>query len=702
MDYEGHSKLDYWRNRMQENNLLWQTEVTRMKRRDELYLGKRHIVPVGRRDVPMGGRKRRAPHLRNIIAENIESVVNVNIPAIKVTAMREEDEELAQSIEDLIRAEFDRLPMESLNDAAERMVPIQGGACWLVEWDHSIVTHDSVGDISVSLLHPRKVIPQQGVYSGIEDMDCIFIKLPQTKEYIERKYGVRIYDEGESEPDIKSMQDESTAADMVTQYIAYYRNDKGGIGLYSWVNEIELEDLEDYQARRLRRCASCGALEPMGDDEDVRGFAPLMDRDIDGRTPEGDISGPEAGLALAERMAGDESFAAGVPMEIDATPGERERLPEGACPYCGGTEWEEVEEDWQEVLLPIATRAGEIPGAVPKIDEYGQAYMAPTRIPFFKPDRYPIILQKNISFDGQFLGLSDVDRIEGIQNTLNRMETKIVDRFCKAGTRVTLPKSRPDLRLDSDDGEAWYVDAAEKNLISAYDFKGDLEYEIYYSGQLYEEARQMLGITNSFQGRDDPTALSGRAKEIMANQSAGRLESRRVMKDAAWAEMAQMIFYFMLAYADEPRPTKRRENGQTKYGTFNRYDFLEVDEAGRYYWNTDFMFSVDAAASLQQNRQSMWQETTGMFQAGAFGDPASPETRALYWSRMVGLHYPGAKELAEHCRQEAETAKQQAQAMQQAQAAPGAGGGQLGPMPDMGVQAPGPVPPESGGGGAWQ
>ena len=193
-----------------------------------------------------------------------------------------------------------------------------------------------------------------------------------------------------------SVPDESTAADMVTQYIAYYRNDKGGIGLYSWVNEIELEDLEDYQARRLRRCASCGALEPMGDDEDVRGFAPLMDRDIDGRTPEGDISGPEAGLALAERMAGGENFAAGVPMEYDATPGERERLPEGACPYCGGTEWEEVEEDWQEVLLPIATRAGEIPGAVPKIDEYGQAYMAPTRIPFFKPDRYPIILQKNI------------------------------------------------------------------------------------------------------------------------------------------------------------------------------------------------------------------------------------------------------------------------------------------------------------------
>ena len=539
-------------------------------------------------------------------------------------------------------------------------------------------------------------------------MDCFFVKLPQTKEYIERRYGVQVYDEGESEPDIKSGQDESTATDMVTQYIAYYRNDSGGIGLYSWVNDIELEDLEDYQSRRLRRCARCGALEPMGDDDEpVRGFAPIMDRQPAGPAEGEDISGPEAGLALAEQMAeGGGEYAAGVPMEKDATPGERERLPDGACPYCGASEWVETDESWQEVLHPIATRYGEIPGATPKIDSEGRAYMAPTKIPFFKPDRYPVILQKNISFDGQFLGLSDVDRIEDIQNTLNRMETKIVDRFCKAGTRVTLPKSRPDLRLDSDDGEAWYVDAAEKNLISAYDFKGDLEYELYYAGQLYEDARQLLGITNAYQGRDDPTALSGRAKEIMANQSAGRLESRRVMKDAAWADMAQMIFYLMLAYADEPRPTKHRDSGGVKYGTFNRYDFLKVDETGQYYWNTDFMFSVDAAASLQLNRQSMWQETTGMFQAGAFGDPASPETRALYWSRMVGLHYPGAKELAEHCRQEAEELRQQ-QAMQM-QVAPPMQGGTGQPMPDMGggtgqavPDMGGGMPPGGTGGGPW-
>ena len=33
-----------------------------------------------------------------------------------------------------------------------------------------------------------------------------------------------------------------------------------------------------------------------------------------------------------------------------------------------------------------------------------------------------------------------------------------------------------------------------------------------YLSQVYEEARQIIGITDSFQGRTDPTATSGKAK----------------------------------------------------------------------------------------------------------------------------------------------------------------------------------------------
>src|SRR5699024_1713889 len=105
-------------------------------------------------------------------------------------------------------------------------------------------------------------------------MDYIILKVPQTKEYIKRKYGVDVRDESETEPDVKGSVETSTADDMVTQYIAYYRNKKGGIGLYSWVNDTPLEDMEDYQARRLRRCAKCGALEPA---DDVEPIGPTLD-----------------------------------------------------------------------------------------------------------------------------------------------------------------------------------------------------------------------------------------------------------------------------------------------------------------------------------------------------------------------------------------------------------------------------------------
>ena len=62
---------------------------------------------------------------------------------------------------------------------------------------------------------------------------------------------------------MKSAGSWEAADDMVTQYVAYYRNEKGGIGLYSWVNSRELEDLPDYQARRVRRARPAGSRNPL-------------------------------------------------------------------------------------------------------------------------------------------------------------------------------------------------------------------------------------------------------------------------------------------------------------------------------------------------------------------------------------------------------------------------------------------------------
>ena len=204
--------------------------------------------------------------VRNIIRENIESEVSSTIPQPKVMARRQSDEWRAKILEDMLRNELDRLPMETLNDLMERTVPIQGGGYWLVEWDNSKRTHSTVGDVSVSILHPKQVIPQDGVFGSVEDMDAVIIKLPQTRAYIKRVYGKDV-DEGEDAPEARTLDnDADTAEDLVTQYVAYFRNDNGGIGKFSWVNDTVLEDMEDFEARRLRKCAQCGkVLEPDAD-----------------------------------------------------------------------------------------------------------------------------------------------------------------------------------------------------------------------------------------------------------------------------------------------------------------------------------------------------------------------------------------------------------------------------------------------------
>lgn len=258
MKKQDKNKLRLWQDRLKTNEAAYDDETGRMDEREALYAGTNEMRPI-----VQGERKTKAVHVRNICAEIIEAQTDSNIPQPKVTARRKQDEMKAKLIEDMLRNELDRMPFEQLNDIMERTVPIQGGAAFLVEWDNTQRTHFTIGELAVSTLHPKQIIPQDGVYTGIEDMDYIILKIPQTKEYIRRRYDVDVSDESEEEPDIKGTGGDTTANDLVTQYIAYYRNDKGGIGLYSWVNETQLEDLEDYQARRLRRCVKCGAVEPL-------------------------------------------------------------------------------------------------------------------------------------------------------------------------------------------------------------------------------------------------------------------------------------------------------------------------------------------------------------------------------------------------------------------------------------------------------
>lgn len=300
---------------------------------------------------------------------------------------------------------------------------------------------------------------------------------------------------------------------------------------------------------------------------------------------------------------------------------------------------ETVLEEYQELWLPVRRSDGSvIPGADPITGQ-------PNLIPYYKPDIFPVFLQKSVSVYGQLLGESDVDKVADQQNTINRLEKSIIDQLLASGSYITLPPD-PSIRVDTGVAKAIRLkNVADRNYLGVYDLKCDVEQPLAYMDYVYQEARDLVGITDSYQGRKDATATSGVAKEFAANQTAGRLQSKRVMKNACWARLFEALFKFELAYADERRPViGRDENGEPVDEEWNRWDFLEQEEDGAYRWNDRFLFSCDSAQALAADRTAMWQETQAYFTAGAFGDPTLPETRLLFWRKMEQLHYPGASQ----------------------------------------------------------
>ena len=638
-------KLRQWQERLETAKEAIQPELDRMGKRESIYDGDPTIY------APDGSvaKKGKATHVRNVGFELIEAQVESDIPTPKVTAIRQEDEPLADVAENLLRNVLDRLPFERLNDEGERISPVQGGHGLLVDWQDGISGRDWMGDLRVTMMHPRGIIPQANV-SQISDMDWIFLESPATRRQIREAFGVELEEnENESDPDARRLGDSpDSSGEIVTLVTCYFRNGKGGIGRYRWVNDTVVEDLEDYQVRRVNRCAACGAV---GD-------------------------------------------------------GHR-------CRYCQGTKFTVETEEFEELTEDIKTRMGTvIPAMTEQRDEYGQPVlepltegegvlpqlrsvngpaavryvpvMAPTRIPYYKPDVYPIVVRKNVSKFGRFLGGSDIDAIADQQNTMNQLSTKIKGKVLGGGSFTTLPQDGATIVNDQDNRVVRVDNPAKMQMIKTFNTQVDVSMDLALRAQVYEEARQTIGITDSMQGRKDPTATSAVAKEFSAQQAAGRLESKRVMKRAMYQDLFEVIFKFFLAYCEEPRWLhKSNENGETEYLVFDRHDFLYQDEAGEWQYNTAFLFSCDSAAPLATDRQALWKEARMNFQQGAMGPVNEVSSLLRFWTQMEKLHYPMAADMRRSFEEEME--RQQATAAQQAAVTDPAmqGGGDMSAAPAM-------------------
>ena len=611
-------EVQKWAARLETCKNQYETERKNMKMYQEYYEGTRKVQPDANRGV---NPSKLATNVRNIVYELVESQVDSSLPLPRIRAIHSEDDELAKKMERFLENKVKTCGLVLVNDAEERTVPIVGGDYYLIQWDQNRGLHSEIGDLKVSELHPKKVIPQVGVID-FDEMDYFFIQELMTKKTVKRVYNKDVEDCKNDYPELtEDIEGANSNEDLVTVNTAFYRNDDGGVGIFVWCDFVELLNLNEYEARYLDRCAKCGTV-----------------------------------------------------------------MVNGVCPECGGKKAEKHREDYEELVDSIEVKVfkggtqtiePEIQNEVPMLneegqpvyDEYGQPQMTIERkkkkIPYYRPNVYPIVLRKNITAQNKLLGGSDVQVVIDQQDTIKKLGTKINEKLLTGGSVVTLPEG---LDIEKNGEELNIIrlrNPADKSLIDVLTLQPNVQNDQNYLEINYNWAKSSLGITDAYQGKYDASATSGTAKQYSINQAAGRLDSKRTLKNEAYAKLYEIMFKFWLAFSDSTSEiTSVDKDGNATHETLDRKEFLRIDSAGEFYWDDEFIFETDPTSTLMQNREMMWNQTDLKLQSGAFGPVGELETARAYWTIMKANGYPNASICLNLIEERLAEQKQMAQAMQ--------------------------------------
>lgn len=274
-------------------------------------------------------------------------------------------------------------------------------------------------------------------------------------------------------------------------------------------------------------------------------------------------------------------------------------------------------------------------------------YEVPTRLPYYQPHSFPIVIRRNISADKQLLGQSDCEFLRPEQQQINKVESRIMQKLMRSGITPLVPEDASVTLNNAIFGQVIRLRPGESAAnYGTVDTTPDIAQDIAQAERLYEHAKRVIGISDAYQGLDTTHNESGYARQIRIRQAAGRLESKRRMKYTAYAAIDRLIFEHYLAYADEPRVLSYTDCFGVKHqSTFNRYDFLEYDPTrDLYYYDDGYLFSVDLSGGPEQQREEMWEKNLENLQAGTLGDPADYATLLRYWQNQERSHYPFAKE----------------------------------------------------------
>ena len=589
--------------------------------------------------------------VRNITRELIESQIDPRIPYPKVTSQHTDARHVhnARCVERLCHYYTKRGNFAKFNDVDERLAYTFGASIYLPEFDTTAVEGNTVGVVEARVKHPKFFAPQPGI-ERTEDMEYLFIDIPMPREEVERRYDVEIPEgEGDAEDDFidgEFVTRPTANDDVILVHVCYYRDDNDNVCQYIWTDDVELCDIDDYYARKVEVCQTCGRR-----------------REICERVP---CDSPEYVKQSADEEILEEDI-----LDADGSV----LIPAMTQVYKDG------KPQFDEVLQYVYDEGGRmvmdmIGGfSLPRQQKVLVPKMEKTRLPYYKPRRFPVVIRVNTSsIDGDWCGVSDCDIIRDQQILINKLESRMAKKQLRSGVWGVMPKDAEVKRLSNSVLEEVIVMKPNHNkgMFGTISTEVNVGQDANQSDRQYDAAKKVAGITNAYQGNADTTAKSGYAKQIQVQQAAGRLESKRVMKCSAYAELYRAMFELSLAYSDEVRPLCDRDDGGGECTIhFSRYGFYHFDDKiGRWVIDDNYIFEAEFSGTPEDQRAQMWELNMVNFEKGMFGNPKANETRLRYWIKQEKARYPHAYEEVQYYKRLVEMERQQAAMMAaQAQAA---------------------------------
>lgn len=556
------------------------------------YLGTKHMRKnVNDQSI---GQSKLANNVRNAAYEMIESQVNTEIPQVSVRSKSNGFDWLAKNVQAKTQSDVDESNIQQIHDENERLTPIYGLSMVLVSWNPSIKHHLYNGEKQLINIDPKQFIGQKRVYD-IEKMDYFFLEFPTTKKAILSEYGVDVDAESESEPNLNVLDDATVNTgksdpndEMVTKVMMFYKDKDGDVGLYVFVNNVELLDAPKYYLPKVAVCQECNEENPQGSKE---------------------------------------------------------------CEFCGSKklkvtnkETEIIKEDLQLRPIEIVSKKFEIvpnEQGVLSVKETEVNKVIPRNVPQgtevqrFKPTRYPLAVRINTPHQYKFGGQSDLAVIYDQLVSLSKIISKIEEKIIKSGAIISVPEEST-FTLTDQVYQVIKMTAQDSMLLKVENLQADIQQDIQYAREMYETLKSTLGITDSFQGKNEVAAESGKAKQLKIQQSAGRLGSKLFNKYNFYGNLFRIMFEFDLCFTGEVRPFVMKDsNGADNWAYFDRHEFLVQDETNEWYYNTDFVVSADSGGGLSNDKATLMAMAEKQYQMQLID-------KTQYWTIMRDNGYPNA------------------------------------------------------------